>query len=345
MTSISIAMATYNGGRFIREQLESLARQTVLPMELIITDDGSTDDTLKVVADFAQQAPFPVEVHRNTNRLGYAANFMKCANLCRGELIAFCDQDDVWQTRKLELCADALTDDRLYMVYHNATISDDIAKEGRPLYGQQKARDLIKPLGRPLSYYALGFTIIFRRSLLLTSSLWERSLNYNLTNVHIGHDLWIGMIANFVGPVAYIPDSLAMYRLHQNNVVLRKGGLLKKISLNISSSTDRARNAFYLYSRVADLLCSNDSDERFCKDFLAASTILRRMARWMKSRTDLYCERQFIERIRKITALFLQGAYGPKRQGGLGLYIMIKDITVGLLFGGSKLLVPHLIRT
>jgi GT2 family glycosyltransferase len=67
-------MATYNGERHIKEQLDSLARQSLLPLELVVTDDGSTDATLAIVADFAQTAPFPVRVHRNVGRLGYVKN-------------------------------------------------------------------------------------------------------------------------------------------------------------------------------------------------------------------------------------------------------------------------------
>src|SRR5664280_13480 len=99
--NISIAMATYNGERFIREQLDSLARQTYLPCELIVSDDGSTDRTLEIVEDFAKSAPFSVRAYRNEQNLGYADNFLKAASLCDGEWIAFCDQDDVWFDNKL----------------------------------------------------------------------------------------------------------------------------------------------------------------------------------------------------------------------------------------------------
>src|SRR5581483_5816839 len=98
---ISIAMATYNGGQFIREQLDSLSRQTFLPCELVVCDDGSTDHTLAIVETFAASAPFAVRIHRNKKRLGFGPNFLKAASLCDGEVIAFSDQDDVWLETKL----------------------------------------------------------------------------------------------------------------------------------------------------------------------------------------------------------------------------------------------------
>ena len=83
-------MATYNGRQHIRRQLDSLAAQTLIPAELVITDDGSDDDTISVVEEFAKNAPFAVKVFRNEARLGYRKNFMRAASLCQSDLIAFC---------------------------------------------------------------------------------------------------------------------------------------------------------------------------------------------------------------------------------------------------------------
>lgn len=94
---VSIAMATFNGERFIREQLNSLSRQTLLPYELVVCHDGSADCTLDLIAEHAKTAPFPVRLHHNDERLGYRNNFLKAASLCTGELIAFCDQDVLYR--------------------------------------------------------------------------------------------------------------------------------------------------------------------------------------------------------------------------------------------------------
>ena len=85
--SISIAMATYDGARFVAEQLASFAAQTRLPDELVVTDDGSTDGTLEIVERFAATAPFAVHIHRNPARLGYTLNFSEAVSKCEGEII------------------------------------------------------------------------------------------------------------------------------------------------------------------------------------------------------------------------------------------------------------------
>jgi glycosyltransferase involved in cell wall biosynthesis len=100
---ISIAMATYNGERFLEEQLRTLGEQVKLPDEVVVCDDGSTDRTLEILVQFAERAPFRVRLVINDQRLGWRENFLKAASLCTSDYIAFCDQDDVWLPDKLSV--------------------------------------------------------------------------------------------------------------------------------------------------------------------------------------------------------------------------------------------------
>ena len=99
--TISVAMTTFNGAAYLEEQLNSLLDQRHLPLELVIGDDGSEDETLVILERFAGRAPFPVLVQRNVRRLGFRENFIRTAERCRGELITFCDQDDIWHPDNL----------------------------------------------------------------------------------------------------------------------------------------------------------------------------------------------------------------------------------------------------
>ena len=92
MATVSIALATWNGARFLRDQLASYECQTILPTELVVSDDGSTDRTLEILAEFARSATFPV---RSGERLAFVDNFFRAANACTSQFIAFSDQDDV----------------------------------------------------------------------------------------------------------------------------------------------------------------------------------------------------------------------------------------------------------
>ena len=95
-------MTVYNGEKYLEEQLKSLGRQTLLPDELLIGDDGSTDGTEAVIRQMVGKLPFPVSYVKNETRLGYAENFRRTAERARGDILFFCDQDDVWKRNKLE---------------------------------------------------------------------------------------------------------------------------------------------------------------------------------------------------------------------------------------------------
>src|SRR5438128_2977881 len=98
---ISIAMCTYNGEQFLRDQLASIAVQTRPPDELVVCDDHSADATCEIVARFAASSPFPVRLHVNEQNLGSTKNFEHAIRLCEGDIIALSAQYDDWLPEKL----------------------------------------------------------------------------------------------------------------------------------------------------------------------------------------------------------------------------------------------------
>jgi glycosyltransferase involved in cell wall biosynthesis len=105
MTRISIALCVCNGARFLGEQLSSLCAQRRLPDEVVVGDDASDDDSVAIIEKFSAEAPFPVRLIRNSSRLGVRGNFQKVIAHCVHDLIALCDQDDVWLPEKLAVLA------------------------------------------------------------------------------------------------------------------------------------------------------------------------------------------------------------------------------------------------
>src|ERR1700688_2975817 len=98
---LSIAMCTCNGVAYLRQQLDSIAGQSRLPNELVVCDDHSTDSSVPIIEQYATTVAFPVRLHVNGQRLGVTKNFEKAISLCKGDLIALADQDDVWFAEKL----------------------------------------------------------------------------------------------------------------------------------------------------------------------------------------------------------------------------------------------------
>jgi glycosyltransferase involved in cell wall biosynthesis len=209
---VSVALAAYNGARFIAEQLQSLASQTHLPYELVITDDGSTDATPQIIEQFARSAPFPVSYHRNEQRLQFADNFLRAASLCKGDLIAFCDQDDVWLPSKLARATEAFKDPEVQAFIHSAKVVDAGLKElgwRRPHY-HSDGPGRWQPWGT-----FFGFAIVFRKAL-LDISVSDRPPGVH-GNAKLAHDEWIIFLAEGLGSVYYCKEILALYRRARSN--------------------------------------------------------------------------------------------------------------------------------
>ena len=202
---VSIAMATYNGGNYLREQLDSFCTQTRLPDELVITDDCSTDDTLAIVESFAASAPFEVRWARNEVNLGYSENFNKALMETIGDLVFLSDQDDVWFPEKLERMERyALENPGALVLMNDAALTDgELNDTGLTKRGQ------IASVGMTDSSFVMGCCVAVRRELL--DLCLPIPVEYN------AHDDWIVNMAEGVGRKRVCPDVLQWYRRHGQN--------------------------------------------------------------------------------------------------------------------------------
>ena len=259
--SVSVAMATYNGQQHIRRQLDSLAAQSQTPAELIVTDDSSEGDTVAIIDAFAKTAPFPVNVYRNETRLGYRANFMRAASLCRSELIAFCDQDDYWYPQKIAVSVKPFNDPEVLLTYHNA----DIVSDGRRI-GSLAARAALQSVLMPLAsspwVHPLGFTQVFRRSLLRLSDLWPNSLDEHDSSQRLAHDQWFYFLAGAFGRIVYLDEPLVAYIQHGSNTAF---GWQKASYWNLIKHFFRNRSdEYYRRAKAAE---SQSGDSRDCEGY------------------------------------------------------------------------------
>lgn len=198
---ISIAMATYNGARFIEEQLQSLAGQSRAPDEIVVTDDGSTDDTLAIVARFAERAPFPVRIHRNSKRLGYSANFAAALSLCQGDVQFLCDQDDIWFETKIERSLAALGGGVAVVVNDQVILDPKGATAGTVLANVR----------------SLGFsdrTFVTGSCTAMTAEFAELALPFP---PGIAYDNWVNLLADMLAVRTLIEEPLQLYRRHEAN--------------------------------------------------------------------------------------------------------------------------------
>lgn len=99
---ISVALCTYNGEKYIREQLESILAQTYKVDEVVISDDCSMDNTIEIIRNIESRTDIPIYIHRNNTNIGFIRNFEKAVSLCKGDTILLSDQDDIWYPDKVE---------------------------------------------------------------------------------------------------------------------------------------------------------------------------------------------------------------------------------------------------
>lgn len=206
---ISVVMATYNGERYLREQLDSILAQTYPNIEIIVVDDNSTDSTPKILEEYANL--HAIIFFRNPQNLGVTANFEKGMRLAKGDLIALSDQDDVWESNKLELLLAHLGNNTL--AYADSILIDS---EGTPIGQTLHQRLKIQPIeGKPdRSFYFLncipGHAMLFDRSLLAVALPLPK---------HTMYDQWLAFAASRLNGIAYLPRPLVYYRQHAQSVM------------------------------------------------------------------------------------------------------------------------------
>lgn len=222
--SISVAMCTYNGSKFVQEQLESIARQSRRPVELIVIDDRSTDTTVELVREFAKTAPFPVIIQVNEQNIGGSSkgitkNFEAAVALCQGDFIVPCDQDDIWVAEKLARMAGALEQTPgLDGAFSDAQlVTEKGVRKGIRLsqttgLNAAEQRRIARGEALPL---VLSMTKVYGSSLIFPSRLKQ----YLPVPPHWWFDAWMGTMAAVHGGLLFLPEELYLYRIHPNQSV------------------------------------------------------------------------------------------------------------------------------
>ncbi len=220
---ISVAMCTFNGARFLPEQLESIANQTTGVDELVVCDDGSSDETLEVLQVFAQKSNFPVHIHSNTVNLGSTRNFGKCLSLCKGDIIFLADQDDIWREDKVEkhlahyilhAGTDAIFSDAMM-------VDDDSQPRNRTIwqeiqFNSDQQQKWIKEKGHEILFQ--GF-VVTGATLSLRKSSLSRLLPFPTHVPDLIHDAWIALILCLQNKISFIAEPLVYYRIHTDQQV------------------------------------------------------------------------------------------------------------------------------
>jgi glycosyltransferase involved in cell wall biosynthesis len=215
-------MCVYNGGRYLREQLDSIAHQTELPLRMVVVDDGSNDGSWELLNDWAATAGFPVTLERNAQNLGVVRNFEKAAALLidQVDIVFLSDQDDQWLPGKLAAMVDAFAADAgIGMVHSNAEL---VNSEGLPLGSLLFDALLVTESERSVVRQGRAYEAYIRRNLVTgaccacRSSVLSQAMPFSNQMIH---DEWISFVASVVSRVCILEEPLMLYRLHSTNTV------------------------------------------------------------------------------------------------------------------------------
>lgn len=337
---VSVVLATYNGARFLREQLASLSAQTMRPYELIVSDDGSRDDTVAILQAYARSAPFPVRLAARAVPLGYARNFLLACERAQGRWIAFCDQDDIWAPEKIEACRRALLENEAIACAHAVDLID---AEGTPIGRMNQAISAAHPPRRPTflgpwhSY--LGMSLVFQRDLLdmVDNGDVARGLDPDSGKLSLGHDKWIVFLAESIGRLALIREPLARYRIHGGNVSMSNDHIKIKavqwsrmIGMPAFRGLGRIRAASHR-SRILRTLAGRSTGAGVQGRLLAGAMRWKDIACFESLRLKFYGARGLGARLGLFATLIKIGGYRSGDAGGLGGLLLVKDLIIGVL--------------
>lgn len=220
---VSVAICTYCGERYIKEQLDSILRQTRPVQEIVLCDDRSPDRTAELAEEILRESGIPFRVLINEENLGVTGNFERCVSSCTGDLILTADQDDVWAPKKVGRLLEAFADPRVVLAYSDAAIMDASGAVVCPslyrrdgFWPEPFTQSAFEDAIIRLSQTVYGCTMAFRASFVRQILPFYRS--------KANHDAWIMCCAPLFGEARFCPEPLISYRIHGGNTVASLGG-------------------------------------------------------------------------------------------------------------------------
>ena len=217
MEKVDVLLATYNGEKYLKEQIDSILEQTYSDFRLLISDDGSTDDTRKILEEYKNKDS-RIQVFFQESNLGVVKNFEFLLKKVESAYYMFSDQDDIWKAEKIEKSLNKIENDNCDLVYSDLEVVDaklNVTYESywklKGIYNKIKKYNNFESLY--LNNFVTGCTIISKKELIDTYLPLPNSSKYVL------HDYWISLILSQNGKIDYIEEPLIKYRQHKNNKV------------------------------------------------------------------------------------------------------------------------------
>jgi glycosyltransferase involved in cell wall biosynthesis len=203
---VSVAMCTYNGAAYFKEQIDSIINQSYKNLEIVIVDDFSSDDTLKIIKECQQKDP-RIKVYQNEKNLGFNRNFEKASRHTSGDYIAISDQDDIWEREKIETMMICWPADSLFIYSLSGSFYNDDFKSRKPA-PRVYYTDIDNIHSLVFNSPVHGHACMFKKELLNHCTPFPADIFY---------DWWMSMHAASIGVIGSVPQTLTWHRVHEKN--------------------------------------------------------------------------------------------------------------------------------
>ncbi|PZR19819.1 MAG: hypothetical protein DI539_12690 [Flavobacterium psychrophilum] len=218
INNISVALATYNGGKYIYDQLISIINQTLPPTEIIIADDCSKDNTIQIIQDIQKDHPF-IKLFINDKNKGPIKTFEVAISKCNSDYVALCDQDDIWELDKLEISLKELKSiedvNKPSMVFTDLKMMDSKGNLTGQTFWETQGLNPEK-----MDFYRT----LFLNSVTGCAAVFNKKMKDELAEIPVGvemHDYWMALIALGVGKLKPLYVPTVKYRSHENSVTIK----------------------------------------------------------------------------------------------------------------------------
>lgn len=322
---VSVALCTFNGGRYLQEQLSSIANQTHLPREIVISDDGSTDDTFDVIESFTNNlkktgSSIQIKIFTHESKLGISKNFEFASLNCKSEFIAFCDQDDVWPPDKLEiLLSEFVQNPQLLMVFSDADLVNEIgSRVGVTLFDTLR---FSTKLQKKVNQGKILDLLLKRNVVTGATTMVCKKLLIDAFPAPDGwlHDEWCAMYLaiSHPGQILALNKQLLSYRQHGQNQVGAAALDTKQVLYKLFSNRTMRNNALLKRAESLNIYIQRNI-ERYSNPVSKSAT--------QKFEHELLRSGLPNNHLRRIIPVFTEFLYGRYYKYGNGLKDALRDL-------------------
>lgn len=324
--TIGVAIATFNGIKYIEQQLDSICRQTVPPDVISISDDCSNDGTFEFLEGFKKRSEIPIILNSNEKQLGVIENFMVAFRHCKTDYIAYCDQDDLWHENKLSVCGTILARGDVALVFHRSAIVDSALKPlGRTAPANIRG-GMYKFPHFPDNLWGFGHQMVFSRRVLEVMTHIKDASSPAVSAIGACFDHSLLVAAGSVGNIYFVDQELMKFRRHDNSVSPAGKSVAETLAKEVDARRDRVFDISNAITGIANEVSTNTSmrppDPDAARLYLSH---LGHLAERYERRRTVYETKQHARRLQAWLELVVSNSYGSIRQNRLTARQLLLD--------------------